>query len=226
MNQDKLKEQVAHEAVNDIQDNMIVGLGTGSTMYYAIQRLGERVKDGLNIKGIPTSEQTAKWAQQYGIPLTDFSEVSHLDIVIDGADEIDGNFQLIKGGGGALLREKIVANATDQFIVIVDESKYVKTLGKFKLPVEVIPFGWEVAAREIEALGCDATLRVGKDGTFLTDNGHYILDCDFKEIHNPEKLNKDLISIIGVVETGLFINMVQKVLISYSNPEKIIALNN
>ncbi|MDT3993833.1 ribose-5-phosphate isomerase RpiA [Mammaliicoccus fleurettii] len=226
MNQDDLKKRVAYEAINYIKDGMVVGLGTGSTMYYAIQSLGERIKKGLNIKGIPTSEKTAEWARSNNIPLTDFSEVNHLDLVIDGADEVDENFQLIKGGGGALLREKIVANATDQFIVIIDESKYVQTLGKFKLPVEVVPFGWEVTAREIEALGCNATLRNDHNGIFLTDNDHYILDCDFKVINNPEKLNQDLISIVGVVETGLFINMARKVLISYSNSGKVIEMNN
>lgn len=226
MNQDNLKKRVAYEAINYIEDGMVVGLGTGSTMYYAIQSLGERIKEGLKIKCIPTSEKTAEWARSYNIPLTDFSEVNYLDIVIDGADEVDENFQLIKGGGGALLREKIVANATDQFIVIIDESKYVKSLGKFKLPVEVVPFGWEVTARAIEALGCNATLRIDHNGIFLTDNDHYILDCDFKVINNPEKLNHDLISIVGVVETGLFINMARKVLISYSNSGKVIEMNN
>ncbi|WP_345773103.1 ribose-5-phosphate isomerase RpiA [Mammaliicoccus sp. H-M34] len=226
MNQDDLKKRVAYEAINYIKDGMVVGLGTGSTMYYAIQSLGERIKEGLNIKGIPTSERTAEWARSNNIPLTDFSEVNHLDLVIDGADEVDENFQLIKGGGGALLREKIVANATDQFIVIIDESKYVQTLGEFKLPVEVVPFGWEMTAREIEALGCNATLRNDHNGIFLTDNDHYILDCDFKVINNPEKLNQDLISIVGVVETGLFINMARKVLISYSNSGKVIEMNN
>lgn len=226
MNQDDLKKRVAYEAINYIKDGMVVGLGTGSTMYYAIQSLGERIKEGLNIKGIPTSEKTAEWARSNNIPLTDFSEVNHLDLVIDGADEVDENFQLIKGGGGALLREKIVANATDQFIVIIDESKYVQILGEFKLPVEVVPFGWEVTAREIEALGCNATLRMDNNGIFLTDNDHYILDCDFKVINNPEKLNQYLISIVGVVETGLFINMTRKVLISYSNSGKVIEMNN
>lgn len=226
MNQDDLKKRVAYEAINYIKDGMVVGLGTGSTMYYAIQSLGERIQEGLNIKGIPTSEKTVEWARSNNIPLIDFSEVNHLDLVIDGADEVDENFQLIKGGGGALLREKIVANATDQFIVIIDESKYVQTLGKFKLPVEVVPFGWEVTAREIEALGCNATLRNDHNGIFLTDNDHYILDCDFKVINNPEKLNQDLISIVGVVETGLFINMARKVLISYSDSEKVIEMNN
>ncbi|MCC2088762.1 ribose-5-phosphate isomerase RpiA [Mammaliicoccus sciuri] len=226
MNQDELKRQVAYEAVNDIQDGMTIGIGTGSTMRYAIEKLGERVKNGLQIKGVPTSEDTAELARIHQIPLTDFSEVSHLDLVIDGADEVDENLQLIKGGGGALLREKIVANATDNFIVIVDETKYVKTLGKFKLPVEVVPFGWEITARAIESLGCQATLRMKDSNVYVTDNNHYILDCEFGEIHYPEQLNQDLISIVGVVETGLFINMAKKVFMSCSETQSVIKIEN
>ncbi|WP_204189629.1 ribose-5-phosphate isomerase RpiA [Mammaliicoccus sciuri] len=226
MNQDELKKQVAYEAVNNIQDGMTIGIGTGSTMRYAIEKLGERVKNGLQIKGVPTSEDTAELARIHHIPLTDFSEVTHLDLVIDGADEVDENLQLIKGGGGALLREKIVANATDNFIVIVDETKYVKTLGKFKLPVEVVPFGWEITAREIESLGCQATLRTKDSNVYITDNDHYILDCEFGVIHHPEQLNQDLISIIGVVETGLFIDMTKKVFMSRSETQSVIKIEN
>ncbi|MEB6096066.1 ribose 5-phosphate isomerase A [Mammaliicoccus sciuri] len=205
---------------------MTIGIGTGSTMRYAIEKLGERVKNGLQIKGVPTSEDTAELARIHHIPLTDFSEVTHLDLVIDGADEVDENLQLIKGGGGALLREKIVANATDNFIVIVDETKYVKTLGKFKLPVEVVPFGWEITAREIESLGCQATLRTKDSNVYITDNDHYILDCEFGVIHHPEQLNQDLISIIGVVETGLFIDMTKKVFMSRSETQSVIKIEN
>ncbi|MDO0952378.1 ribose-5-phosphate isomerase RpiA [Mammaliicoccus sciuri] len=226
MNQDELKREVAYEAVNDIQDGMTIGIGTGSTMRYAIEKLGERVKNGLQIKGVPTSEDTAELARIHHIPLTDFSEVSHLDLVIDGADEVDENLQLIKGGGGALLREKIVANATDNFIVIIDETKYVKKLGKFKLPVEVVPFGWEIAARTIESLGCQATLRTKDSNVYITDNDHYILDCEFGVIHHPEQLNQDLISIIGVVETGLFIDMTKKVFMSRSETQSVIKIEN
>ncbi|HJF21904.1 MAG TPA: ribose-5-phosphate isomerase RpiA [Mammaliicoccus lentus] len=225
MNQDELKESVAIEAIQYIEDDMKVGLGTGSTMYYAIKHLGERVKEGLNIVCVPTSEKTAEWAEKFEIPLSDFSEIRSLDIAIDGADEVDENLQLIKGGGGALLREKIVADAAKKFIVIVDESKVVKTLGKFKLPIEVIPFGWKITAQSIESLGCKAILRKKEEEIFVTDNQNYILDCDFSEIHHPEQLNNTLKSIVGVVETGLFINMTKKVLVSRSATNEINEIN-
>lgn len=225
MNQDELKESVAIEAIQYIEDDMKVGLGTGSTMYYAIKHLGERVKEGLNIVCVPTSEKTAEWAEKFEIPLSDFSEIRSLDIAIDGADEVDENLQLIKGGGGALLREKIVADAAKKFIVIVDESKVVKILGKFKLPIEVIPFGWKITAQSIESLGCKAILRKKEEEIFVTDNQNYILDCDFSEIHHPEQLNHALKSIVGVVETGLFINMTKKVLVSRSATNEINEIN-
>ena len=225
MNQDELKESVAIEAIQYIEDDMKVGLGTGSTMYYAVKHLGERVKEGLNIVCVPTSEKTAEWAEKFEIPLSDFSEIRSLDIAIDGADEVDENLQLIKGGGGALLREKIVADAAKKFIVIVDESKVVKTLGKFKLPIEVIPFGWKITAQSIESLGCKAILRKKEEEIFVTDNQNYILDCDFSEIHHPEQLNHALKSIVGVVETGLFINMTKKVLVSRSATNEINEIN-
>ncbi|MBF0841165.1 ribose-5-phosphate isomerase RpiA [Staphylococcus lentus] len=225
MNQDELKESVAIEAIQYIEDDTKVGLGTGSTMYYAIKHLGERVKEGLNIVCVPTSEKTAEWAQKFEIPLSDFSEIRSLDIAIDGADEVDENLQLIKGGGGALLREKIVADAAKKFIVIVDESKVVKILGKFKLPIEVIPFGWKITAQSIESLGCKAILRKKEEEIFVTDNQNYILDCDFSEIHHPENLNHALKSIVGVVETGLFINMTKKVLVSRSATNEINEIN-
>ncbi|MEB8093034.1 ribose-5-phosphate isomerase RpiA [Mammaliicoccus lentus] len=225
MNQDELKESVAIEAIQYIEDDMKVGLGTGSTMYYAIKHLGERVKKGLNIVCVPTSEKTEEWAKKFEIPLSDFSEIRSLDIAIDGADEVDENLQLIKGGGGALLREKIVADAAKKFIVIVDESKVVKILGKFKLPIEVIPFGWKITAQSIESLGCKAILRKKEEEIFVTDNQNYILDCDFSEIHHPEQLNHALKSVVGVVETGLFINMTKKVLVSRSATNEINEIN-
>ena len=225
MNQDELKESVAIEAIQYIEDDMKVGLGTGSTMYYAVKHLGERVKEGLNIVCVPTSEKTAEWAEKFEIPLSDFSEIRSLDIAIDGADEVDENLQLIKGGGGALLREKIVADAAKKFIVIVDESKVVKTLGKFKLPIEVIPFGWKITAQSIESLGCKAILRKKEEEIFVTDNQNYILDCDFLVFHHPEQLNHALKSVVGVVETGLFINMTKKVLVSRSATNEINEIN-
>ena len=209
----QLKQLVGEEAVNYIDDGMKVGLGSGTTMYYAVKALGERVKQGLNIVGIPTSNQTAEWAKEFGVPLTDFREVQELDLAIDGADEVDRNLQLIKGGGGALLREKVVANAAKEFLVIVDDSKLVEHLGEFQLPVEVVPFGWEVTANKISQFGCTPVLRKVNGEVFITDNGNYILDCSFEQILDPEKLHDELISLVGVVETGLFIGMTGKVLV-------------
>lgn len=211
---DESKILVGEEVVKYIKDGMKVGLGSGSTMFYMVQKLGERVKkEGLNIIGIPTSSETAEWANEFGVPFTDFSNIQQLDIAIDGADEVDPNLQLIKGGGGALVREKIVADAAKEFYVIVDDSKTVDHLGAFSLPVEVVPFGWQVTAAKVAKLGCDPILR-RKDGEiFVTDNRNYILDCNFNKILEPEKLHNDLKSMVGVVETGLFINMTTKLLV-------------
>ncbi|MBP2076129.1 ribose-5-phosphate isomerase RpiA [Oceanobacillus polygoni] len=212
-NVDELKKLVGEEAANLVKDGMKVGLGSGSTVYWMVKRLGERVQDGLNITAIPTSNTTAKWAVEFGVPLTDFSKVQQLDIAIDGADEVDKNLQLIKGGGGALLREKVVAAAAKEFIVIVDESKLVSHLGAFPLAVEVTPFGWEITSVSIADLGGTPTLR-HKDGeVFVTDNGNYILDCSFNQILDPEALQKDLKMLVGVVETGLFVGMADKVIV-------------
>lgn len=211
---DNSKKLVGEEVVKYIEDGMRIGLGSGSTMFYMVQKLGGRIREeGLNIVGIPTSNETAAWAKKFGIPLTDFSNVQQLDIAIDGADEVDRNLQLIKGGGGALVREKIVADAAKEFYVIVDDSKSVEDLGTFPLPVEVIPFGWEATATKVAKLGCDPILRKKDGEIFVTDNRNYIMDCNFNQILDPEKLHNDLKSIVGVVETGLFINMVTKLFV-------------
>lgn len=209
----QLKKMVGEEAASYIKDGMKVGLGSGTTMYYLVKELGERVKQGLQVTGIPTSNKTAEWAKEFGVPLTDFTEVQELDLAIDGADEVDANLQLIKGGGGALLREKIVADAAKELLIIVDGSKIVQYLGAFPLPVEVVPFGWEVTAAKVEKLGCELKRREVDGVVYKTDNGNFILDCDFKEIHDPQKLQQELISLVGVVETGLFINMTNRVLV-------------
>lgn len=212
-NADELKKLVGEEAANLVKDGMKVGLGSGSTVYWMVKRLGERVHEGLNITAIPTSNTTAKWADEFGVPLTDFSKVQQLDIAIDGADEVDENLQLIKGGGGALLREKVVAAAAKEFIVIVDESKLVTHLGAFPLAVEVTPFGWERTSATIEKLGGRPALRHKDEDVFITDNGNYILDCSFNEILEPEALQRDLKMLVGVVETGLFVGMADKVIV-------------
>lgn len=210
---DNAKKLVGEEAVKCIEDGMKVGLGSGSTVYWMIKKLGEYVEQGLDVTGVPTSQTTAQWAKEFGIPLTDFSELKQLDVTIDGADEVDENLHLIKGGGGALLREKIVASAAKELIIIVDRSKKVSHLGAFPLPVEVIPFGWEVTANNISTLGCVPKLRQKDGEVFVSDNGNYILDCPFDKIPNPETLHKELKSLVGVVETGLFVGMTNKVIV-------------
>ncbi len=206
-------------AANLVQDGMAVGLGTGSTARFAILRLGERVKEGLNIVAIPTSEASAKLATELGIKLVGFNDVTHLDITIDGADEIDGNFYMLKGGGGALLREKVVASLTKRQVCIVDPNKSVEKLGKFPLPVEVVKFGWEVVARCIEAMGGKYTVRQRDGQSYVTDNGNYILDCDFYPIENPPELEKALKMLPGVVEVGLFINLAHTLIMGHPSGE-------
>ncbi len=214
------KELVGVRAAEYIKDGMVVGLGTGSTAYYTIKKLGELVRNGLNIKGIPTSEQTAALAVEHGIKLVDFKDVERIDVAIDGADEFDADLNLIKGGGGALLREKIIANAASAFIVIADSSKGVNKLGDFPLPVEIVTFGAEMTSRKIAELGCEPKLRLSGTQPFITDNGNYILDCDFKQIESPEELEKQLNMIPGVVENGLFVNMARR-LITIENGELV-----
>jgi ribose 5-phosphate isomerase A len=201
------KKIAAGKAIEYIKDGMTLGLGTGSTAYWAIQGIGEMVKKGLTVRAIATSLQSESLALELGIPIVPFSEIDHLDITIDGADEVDEALNLIKGGGGALLREKIVASATRFYIIIVDESKLVKELGKFPLPVEVAPFGWELTFRRLAKLGGSPGMRMAGDKPFLTDNQHYILDCPFGLIQNPAQLHEQVSGITGVMEDGFFINM-------------------
>jgi len=213
---DQFKKAAAEAAVTHVTDGMIVGLGTGSTATFAIEALGKLVRNGLRVHGIPTSEQTARQASSLGIPLTTLAEHLDVDITIDGADEVElGTLNLIKGHGGALLREKIVASASARLLIIVDESKLVDRLGsRFAVPVEVVPFGWQTVARRLEALGARVSLR-GSDvySTFVTDSEHYILDCAFRPIASPLALNDDLNRIVGLVEHGLFLGMTSEVLV-------------
>lgn len=211
------KRLAAERAVDYIQDGMIVGLGTGSTAYWAIQKLGSRVQDGLNIKAVATSIQSEDLAKQLGIPLIPFSKIDEIDITIDGADEVDPNFQLIKGGGGALLREKIVAGASKQFIVVVDESKLVNHLGAFPLPVEIVKFGYELTFKKLQLLECEPNLRKIDNKLYVTDNSNYIVDCLFHKIEDPEELHSKLNLIPGIVENGLFVNMARRVVVGYRN---------
>lgn len=206
------KKLAAQKAISYISNGMTIGLGTGSTAYWAIQGIGEMVKNGLKIRAIATSVQSDSLARELGIPMVAFSEIDHLDVTIDGADEVDEELNLIKGGGGALLREKIVGSATKLYIIIVDESKLVRQLGKFPLPVEVAPFGWELTSRRLEELGGVPKMRMTGDAPFLTDNQHYILDTSFGLIADPAKLHERVSGITGVMEDGFFIGMADVVI--------------
>lgn len=213
-----LKQLAGEYAANLVKDGMKVGLGTGSTVYWTIQKLGERVKEGLSFQAVPTSKETEVLAKQLNISLISLNDIQSLDLTIDGADEIDANLQLIKGGGGALLREKIVATSSKELIIIADESKLVTHLGTFPLPVEIIPFSWKQTERKIQSLGCQTTLRLKNNETFITDNNNMIIDCIFPHnITNPTNLHTQLKMITGVVETGLFVNMTSKAIIGTKN---------
>lgn len=215
MANDQEKEAAARASLRFVKDGDIVGLGTGSTAVYLVRFLGERVQAGLKIRGIPTSVRTAELATSLGIPLTTLDEVQEIDVAIDGADEIGPGLQLIKGGGGALLREKIVASASRNFVVIADSSKQVATLGKFPVPVEVIKFAEALVAKKIAALGAAVTVRKDSSGkVFVTDEGNHILDCRFGKIADPPALARQLETTPGVVEHGLFIGMTSVALIA------------
>lgn len=215
MANDQEKEAAARASLRFVKDGQVVGLGTGSTAAYFIQLLGEQVKSGLRIRGIPTSDRSREMAASLGIPLTTFDECQAIDVTVDGADEVDPQLRLIKGGGGALLREKIVASATRQLVIVADATKRVSVLGKFPLPVEVIKFAQAVVAKKIEALGAEVELRRRTDGKpFLTDENNHILDCRFGQIPDADGLARQLSDMAGVVEHGLFIGMASVVLVA------------
>ncbi|KIS03790.1 ribose-5-phosphate isomerase RpiA [Paucilactobacillus wasatchensis] len=221
MDQNELKQQVGQEAVKYIEDGMTVGLGTGSTVRYMVDALGKRVQEEqLNIVGVTTSNRTTKQAQDLGITIKNIDEVDHIDLTIDGADEVDDNFQGIKGGGGALLWEKIVAINSSKIMWIVDESKMVHQLGKFPLPVEVIPFGSAHVFHELQQKGYNPEFRMTNDTKFLTDQKNYIIDLQLNRIGDPFGLADDLVKMVGVVEHGFFLNMVNTVIVGReSGPE-------
>ncbi len=209
-----LKLAAAESAASQVTDGMIVGLGSGSTAALAVSAIGRRVAEGLRIVGIPTSEATAAEARSLGIPLTSLAEVARVDMTIDGADEVEqATLNLIKGLGGALLREKIVAHATRRLVIVVDEQKIVQQLGiHHSVPVEVVPFGWQATARELLDMGAKPVLRRTPDGTpFASDGGHYILDCAFGPIASAASLAKDLDHVVGLVEHGLFVGLTAEV---------------
>lgn len=222
---DKAKFVAAKRAVDYVEDGMRVGLGTGSTAAWMVRCLGDLVRnDGLKIRGVPTSTRTAELAREVGIEVVSLDEAKWLDLTIDGADEFDSELNLIKGGGGALLQEKIVATASDQMIVITDAAKEVGTLGVFPLPVEVIPFGWQTTRALIEemlvsvdVMGRDVTLRMNGDHAFVTDEGNHILDLHLDRIGNARQLSMVLNQIPGIVENGLFIDICDIVVIGHGD---------
>jgi ribose 5-phosphate isomerase A len=209
------KEVAARASLKYIRDGQVVGLGTGSTATIAIRLIGERVRAGLNIRGIPTSIASRDLATQLGIPLTSFEEVQEIDVTIDGADEFDPALNLIKGGGGAMLREKIVASASKQLVIVTDSSKQAPILGRFPVPVEVIGFAEALIAKKISDLGARVVQRQDKAGQpYLTDENHHILDCHFGQIPDPPALARVLSEMPGLVEHGLFVRMASVVLMA------------
>ncbi|MDF0599965.1 ribose-5-phosphate isomerase RpiA [Psychromarinibacter sp. C21-152] len=222
---DTAKFVAAKRAVDFVEDGMRVGLGTGSTAAWMVRCLGELVReDGLRIQGVPTSTRTAELARKVGIEVISLDEAKWLDLTIDGADEFDSDLNLIKGGGGALLQEKIVATASDRMIVITDATKQVDTLGAFPLPVEIIPFGWQTTKALIEetlagmdVLGEQATLRLNGEAPYVTDEGNHIVDLHLQRIGNPRHLSLVLNQIPGVVENGLFIDICDIVIIGHGD---------
>jgi ribose 5-phosphate isomerase A len=225
--QDRMKQEVAKAAAQKVQSGMVVGLGTGSTTAYAIEYIGQRLANGeiSNIKGIPTSFQATVLSKQYGIPLTTLDEVDRIDLAIDGADEVDPQKNLIKGGGAAHTREKIIDALAEQFIVVVDSTKLVDKLGStFLLPVEVLPLAISPVMRKLTALGGKPQLRMGvkKAGPVVTDQGNLVIDVKFDEIPNPAELEMTINNIPGVLENGLFVGVTDLVLVGEVKDDQII----
>ena len=221
----KLKKAAADWAAALIEDGMVVGLGTGSTASLILEPLAERIRQGLRMVGIPTSERTAEQARALGIPLSTLADHPRVDLTIDGADEVElGTLNLIKGRGGALLREKIVASASARLVIVADESKLVERLGRGVVPVEVVPFEWQSTARRIESLGASPALRLRPDGgAFVTEGGHYILDCAIGPISSAGSLERELNAVVGVVEHGLFLGFADQVIVGGAGGVEVLA---
>jgi len=218
--QTALKKQAGEKAAEFVKDGMIVGLGTGSTVEWTIRKLGELVQDGMEITGIPTSIRSEELAKQLKIPLATLIEQPEIDITIDGADEVDPGFNLIKGLGGALTREKIVASVSKKEIIVVDDTKMVQLLGTTApVPVEVIPFSWNICKAKLQKLNGEPIVRMKDGKEYLTDNGNYILDCRFNGIPDPDDLELKINNIPGVIENGLFLHLIDMVI--NASPEGI-----
>ena len=224
VDRERMKQLACQRAAQEVQDGMVLGLGTGSTVYYFLHELGRMVREGVRLTGVPTSLQTAQLATQLAIPLTTLDDQPHLDLAVDGADEVDAHLNLIKGAGGALLREKIIAANAARFLVVVDEGKMVTQLGeRYSVPVAVVPFGHTPAMRALEGLGARVTLRRGTDGQpWLSDNGNYILDCHFGPIPDSMALQKALLAIPAVVDSGLFLNMTDTVIVGHAEGVRLL----
>ena len=217
-----LKQVAGERAIEYVKDGMVVGLGTGSTTFFAIKRLGMMVNEGLDIIGIPTSLQTEEIAKESGIRLSNLEEHPKIDVTIDGADEVDPQLDLIKGMGGALFREKIIASASDMEVIVVDPSKMVDLLGtKSPLPVEVSRFGWKNCLESLTKLGCEAKLRTKDEAFYITDNDNYIIDCSFERIDDPKILESEINNIPGVVENGLFLGLADIVIMGTEGGGKL-----
>lgn len=215
---DHAKRNVAAKAVELVKEGMLVGLGSGSTVFYAIESLGMKARQGLKFRAVAASVRSETLARHYGIPIIEPTEEDVIDLAIDGADEIDTIGNLIKGGGGSLLREKIIAYSSKRFHVMVDESKVVDRLGRFPLPVEIVPFSWALTLKMIRDVPCDPVVRQRDGKPFITDNGNFIVDCKFHEIEDPSSLDVKLKMIPGVVETGLFwASFVTSIFVGYEN---------
>lgn len=220
MEQEKIN--AALKAVSFVKDGQIVGLGTGSTAYFAIQEIGKMTGEGLQIRAVPTSEATRRLAEAWKIPLVDINDIDAIDVTIDGADEFNNKLQLIKGGGGALLREKIVASITTTQIIIADASKQVDKLGAFTVPVEVIPFATNAVTQKLHLLNGTAVLRLTNGQTYQTDQGNYILDVNFGLIEDPAALARELDHITGIVEHGLFIDLADYIIVGKGDGIEVI----
>ncbi|MFA6331599.1 MAG: ribose-5-phosphate isomerase RpiA [Methanoregula sp.] len=221
------KSAAGFHAADLVEDDMVIGLGTGSTVYYMIERLSGRIRDGLHVSGIPTSYQTAIRAREYGIPLTTLDDSPIIDLAIDGADEVDPRLNLIKGRGAAMTREKCVAAAAFRFIVVVDEQKVVSRLSA-PVPVEILPFAITPAMAQLRGLGCRPVIREGvkKDGPVITDNGNFIVDCTFAEIARPAEIEEAIGRIPGIVESGLFCGFADKTTVIVGNEKECRIINS
>lgn len=219
MNQKKIAGEKAAEY---IKDGMVVGLGTGSTAKFMVDKVGEMVKNGLKIQAIPTSKATEQQARELGIPLLSIDEVDHIDLDIDGVDEIDSEFNATKGGGGALFREKVVADLAKEVIWIMDESKLVDSIGAFPLPLEVLPYGYKIVFKKMEDFGYNPKMRMNGDDLFVTDNGNYIIDLCIGAPADIEDIRQKVNSVVGVLETGQFLKMCKRIIVGTDEGVKII----